>query len=61
MIWCTVDIIKCRRQWTKLTGPDFNQADYIYMTANHSDRMFYFPDSHNTGGLFMRIGAGSKC
>ncbi len=61
MIWCTVDIIKFRRQWMELTGPALDQDEYMYMTESRAYKMSYFPDSDNTGGLFMRIGAGRKC
>ena len=60
MIWCTFDIIKFRHQWADLTCDAKNQEDYMAMTEQHSQRMSYFPDIHNTGGLFMRVGAGSK-
>jgi hypothetical protein len=60
MIWCTFDIIRFRRQWADLTGDAKNNEDYMAMTEQHSQRMSYFPDVHNTGGLFMRVGAGSK-
>jgi len=53
--------MRFRRQWAEITGPALDQDEYIYMTAHHSNKMFYFPDSHNTSGLFMRVGAGRKC
>ncbi|CAF4355646.1 unnamed protein product [Rotaria socialis] len=58
MVWCTVDIIKFRRQWMKLTAPAGNHEEYMDIAERHPHKMFYFPDIHNTGGLFMRVGAG---
>ncbi len=60
MIWCTFDIIKFRRQWAELTASANDTDEYMDMTERHSHNLFYFPDTHNTGGLFMRIGAGCK-
>ncbi|CAM4890103.1 unnamed protein product [Rotaria socialis] len=61
MVWCTVDIIKFRRQWMKLTAPAGNHEEYMDIAERHPHKMFYFPDIHNTGGLFMRVGAGLLC
>jgi hypothetical protein len=61
MIWCTFDIIKFRRQWATITADAKNQEDYMDITEQHLQKMFYFPDIHKTGGLFMRVGAGCKC
>ncbi|CAF1285260.1 unnamed protein product [Adineta ricciae] len=61
MLWCTFDIIKFRQQWMQLTGSASTQEVYMGLAEHHSDTMFYFPDVHNTGGLFMRIGAGLLC
>lgn len=60
MIWCTYDIIKFRKQWQKLTLEADNQSEYMYVVEHHVDKMAYFPNIHNSGGLFMRVGAGSK-
>jgi hypothetical protein len=61
MIWCTLDIIKFRQQWLDLTASAQDHEEYMDITERHPHIMFYFPDNHNTGGLFMRVGAGSKC
>ncbi|CAF1258902.1 unnamed protein product [Rotaria sp. Silwood1] len=61
MVWCTFDIIKFRRQWRELTAPAHSNEEYMDITERHTHKMFYFPDIHNTGGLFMRIGAGLFC
>ncbi|CAF1240098.1 unnamed protein product [Adineta steineri] len=62
MVWCTFDIVKFRREWLEITGPAAdNQEEYVDITKRHKHIMFYFPDMHNTGGLFMRIGAGLLC
>jgi hypothetical protein len=61
MIWCTYDIIKFRRQWMKITSSADNQSQYMYIVEHYPDNIPYFPDIHNTGGLFMRVGAGCKC
>jgi len=53
--------MRFRRQWAKITRPAINQEEYMVMPQSDLNEMVYFPDSHNTGGLFMRIGAGSKC
>ena len=60
MTWCTLDIIKFRRQWREFTASALDQEEYMEISNRHSRKIFYFPDIHNTGGLFMRIGAGSK-
>lgn len=60
MIWCIFDIIDFRRKWHELTANARDSGDYTDITQRYSDKMFYFPDIHNTGGLFMRIGAGCK-
>ncbi len=60
MIWCTFDIIKFRRQWVNLTSGAHDYEEYMDITERHAHTMFYFPDVNNTGGLFMRIGAGCK-
>jgi hypothetical protein len=44
----------------KLTSSAHDQYEYMDITERHPHIMFYFPDIHNTGGLFMRIGAGCK-
>lgn len=44
----------------QLTGAAPTQEEYMGLAEHHSDTMFYFPDVHNTGGLFMRVGAGCK-
>jgi len=41
-----------------LTSNAHDQYEYMDITERHPHIMFYFPDIHNTGGLFMRIGAG---
>ncbi|CAF3087599.1 unnamed protein product [Rotaria sp. Silwood2] len=61
MVWCTFDIIKFRRQWRELTAPAHNNEEYMDISERHTHKIFYFPDVHNTGGLFMRIGAGLFC
>jgi hypothetical protein len=61
MIWCTLDIIKFRRQWMDITSSAQDHEEYMDISERHPHIMFYFPDMHNTGGLFMRIGAGCKC
>ncbi|CAF1217203.1 unnamed protein product [Rotaria sordida] len=61
MIWCTFDIIKFRRQWRELTAPAISNEEYMDISERHTNKIFYFPDIHNTGGLFMRIGAGLFC
>jgi hypothetical protein len=58
MIWCTFDIIKFRQQWMKLTSSAHNQEEYMDIVERSPDSISYFPDIHNTGGLFMRFGAG---
>ena len=58
MIWCTFDIRKFRKQWLKLTSSAHNQEEYMDIVERYPDNILYFPDIHNTGGLFMRIGAG---
>lgn len=58
MIWCTIDIIKFRRQWLHLTSEAHDLEEYMGISEQHPHNMFYFPDIHNTGGLFMRVGAG---
>jgi hypothetical protein len=58
MIWCTFDIIKFRQQWMKLTSSAHNQEEYMDIVEQYPHKILYFPDIHNTGGLFMRIGAG---
>ena len=60
MIWATIDIVRFRREWAKITLPALDQSDYMEIVANQSDKLFYLPDIHNTGGLFMRVGAGRK-
>lgn len=60
MIWCTLDILEFRRQWHSLTSDANDNEEYMDITEQNPDVMFYFPDMHNTGGLFMRVGAGSK-
>lgn len=60
MIWCIFDIIKFRRTWLDLTANVHDQEEYMDMTERYSSRMFYFTDPQNTGGLFMRVGAGCK-
>jgi len=52
MIWCTFDIVKFRRQWMDLTAGARDHEEYMGITQRHPDIMFYFPDIHNTGGLF---------
>jgi len=44
-----------------LTAGARDHEEYMGITQRHPDIMFYFPDIHNTGGLFMRIGAGLLC
>ncbi|CAF2483887.1 unnamed protein product [Rotaria sp. Silwood2] len=61
MIWCTVDIIKFRQQWMKLTSSVHDQEEYMDIVERYPHRISYFPDMHNTSGLFMRIGAGLLC
>jgi len=58
MIWCTLDIIKFRQQWMKLTSSAHNQEEYMDIVERSPDSLSYFPDIHNNGGLFMRFGAG---
>ena len=60
MIWCIYDILKFRRQWMILTSGAENQSEYMEIVQQNPQRISYFPDIHNTGGLFMRIGTGSK-
>jgi hypothetical protein len=61
MIGCTIDIKKFRRQWLKITEIAENQEEYMGIAERHANEVFYFPNEHNTGGLFMRAGAGCKC
>ncbi|UJR37193.1 hypothetical protein I4U23_029901 [Adineta vaga] len=61
MIWCAFDIIKFRRRWMKLTSTAHDQHEYMSIVERFSHHLSYFPDIHNTGGLFMRIGAGLLC
>ncbi|CAF0800823.1 unnamed protein product [Adineta steineri] len=61
MIWCALDIIKFRRHWIKLTATAHDHEEYMDMVEHNSLHLAYFPDIHNTGGLFMRIGAGLLC
>ncbi|CAF2052512.1 unnamed protein product [Rotaria magnacalcarata] len=61
MVWCTFDIIRFRQQWMKITAPAGNHEEYMEIAERHPHKMFYFPDIHNTGGLFMRVGAGLLC
>ncbi|CAF3620637.1 unnamed protein product [Rotaria socialis] len=61
MIWCTFDILKFRRQWTKITSSAHDQAEYMDIVARCPQSISYFPDMQNTSGLFMRIGAGLLC
>ena len=58
MIWCTVDISRFRRQWLKIAKENEHE-DYMAILEQHTSKIFYFPSAHNTGGLFMRAGAGS--
>jgi hypothetical protein len=60
MIWCTIDIIKFRRQWTKLTSSAHDQTEYMDIVERYPHNISYFPDIHNTGGLFLKVGAGCK-
>ena len=60
MIWCTFDIIKFRRQWVQMTAMVCDQEEYMDIVERSSHHVSYFPDIHNTGGLFMRIGAGCE-
>lgn len=60
MLWCTFDIIKFRQEWIKFTSSAQDQEDYMDIVERYPYKIFYFPDTHNTGGLFMRIGAGCK-
>ena len=60
MLWCTFDIIKFRQQWMQLTGSAPTQEVYMCLAERHSDTMFHFSYLLNTGGLFMRIGAGCE-
>lgn len=60
MIWCAIDIIKFRRKWSELTGSAQDEEEYIDFAEVHKHQMSYYPDIHNTGGLFMRVGAGSE-
>ncbi len=60
MIWCIYDILKFRREWLKLTSA-CDQEVYMDIVERHPQSISYFPDIHNTGGLFMRFGAGCKC
>ena len=57
MIWCTVDISRFRRQWLKIATQDEHE-DYMAIVERNTHKIFYFPSSQNTGGLFMRAGAG---
>jgi hypothetical protein len=43
-----------------LTSGAHDYEEYMDITERHAHTMFYFPDVNNTGGLFMRIGAGCK-
>ena len=60
MIWATVDIVRFRREWAKITSSAIDQDDYMEVAQKHTHKLSYFPDIHNTGGLFMRVGAGRK-
>ena len=60
MIWCTVDISRFRRQWMEFTKSAANQDEYMDLAALHNNEVFYFPNANNTGGLFMRVGAGCE-
>jgi hypothetical protein len=44
-----------------ITSSAQDHEEYMDISERHPHIMFYFPDMHNTGGLFMRIGAGCKC
>ena len=57
MIWCTIDISRFRRQWLKIAS-ESEHEDYMAILEQHTNKIFYFPSAHNTGGLFMRAGAG---
>jgi hypothetical protein len=61
MIWCTFDIIKFRRHWMELTASAQDQNEYMDIVESLPKKMAYFPDIHNTGGLFMKVGAGRRC
>ncbi len=61
MIWCIFDIRKFRRQWLELTSSAYDHGEYMDIVERHPQSISYFPDIHNTGGLFMRFGAGCKC
>ena len=52
--------MKFRREWADVINDAGDQEDYMDIAERHSNKVFYFPDIHNTGGLFMRVGAGSK-
>ena len=58
MLWCTCDIISFRRDWFELTASAQNQEEYMDIAEQHPNNVHYFPDINNTGGLFMRVGAG---
>ena len=60
MVWCVFDIIKFRRQWMALTASAHDQEEYMDIVERSSQRISYFPDIYNTGGLFMRAGAGRE-
>lgn len=58
MVWCTLDIVKFRRRWMKLTSTVHDQQEYMTIVERSPHQLSYFPDIHSNGGLFMRIGAG---
>ena len=60
MVWCVFDIIKFRRQWMVLTASAHDQEEYMDIVERSSQNISYFPDIYNTGGLFMRAGAGRE-
>jgi len=61
MSWCMLDIIRFRRHWTKYMSTVHDEFDDADVVKYYPYNLSYFPDTHNTGGLFMRVGAGRKC
>ena len=53
--------MKFRRAWMKLTSSIHDQEEYMVIVERYPQNISYFLDIHNTGGLFMRVGAGRKC
>jgi hypothetical protein len=44
----------------KLTSSAHDQTEYMDIVERYPHNISYFPDIHNTGGLFLKVGAGCK-